>query len=246
MKKKIFIGASILMIAICLGINQKLFSCKKLQENNEIVIESKILNTDTVIDFTFKKNKLGNFYDSIINKIDFIPLETTNESLIGHISKIIMMDSLILISDNYKTNQLLLFDNQGQFIRKISNRGRGGEEYLDLADIAVDKLNKIIYILDGDQGKLLLFNYNGLYIRSIKLPFDYALNCNLQNDSIMIFDNGLRNNAPIIDEKYYNLIVYNIKQDKISNVFFEYNVEKVNRRNRSEKFSNYNFDSYYW
>ena len=62
----------------------------------------------------------------------------------------------------------------------------------------------------------------------------------------MIFDNGFRNNAPIIDEKYYNLIVYNIKQDKISNVFFEYNVEKVNRRNRSEKFSNYNLDSYYW
>lgn len=67
--------------------------------------------------------KASFFADTVI----YIPLETTKESFIQYIDQLWMNDSVILI--NNSSIGLLMFQQNGKFIRQIGKQGRGPEEY---------------------------------------------------------------------------------------------------------------------
>ncbi len=81
---------------------------------------------------------LGNFVDSktplseIIGDYSLIPLETTDESLIGgRFNKIIKKDGHFFVRSN---NEVLMFGENGKFQDKLSRVGGGPEEYESLFD----------------------------------------------------------------------------------------------------------------
>jgi len=63
-----------------------------------------------------------------VAEIKYIPLETSDLSLIAEIKKIIYEDEKIIIDDN--DNNCYLFDDNGNIICKIGSMGRGPNEYL--------------------------------------------------------------------------------------------------------------------
>jgi hypothetical protein len=67
-------------------------------------------------------------WSEIADDITFIPLETTDECLIGDDYEICLKNNHIVVIDN--TSQIYLFDKTGKFIRKIGSRGQGPGEYL--------------------------------------------------------------------------------------------------------------------
>lgn len=89
----------------------------------------------------FPDISLGNFVSSktplseIIEDYRLIPLETTDESLIGGRSnKIIKKDGHFFVRSN---NEVLMFDENGNFQDKLSRVGGGPEEYESIFDYDV-------------------------------------------------------------------------------------------------------------
>lgn len=105
--------------------------------------------------------------------IEYVPLETNDQSLIQNkysaingYDEIIAYDDYYLIR-NYET--ILKFGMNGAFISKIGNAGRGPGEYLSCYDVETSE-NGQIYILDGVKSNILCFSDLGHYIRTINLP----------------------------------------------------------------------------
>ena len=71
-----------------------------------------------------------------------IPLETTDSSLIApRFAKYVLKDSLIFVKS---MNDVVIFDNNGKFLNRLSRVGHGPEEYDQILDIdIVSKYNEI-------------------------------------------------------------------------------------------------------
>ena len=90
--------------------------------------------------------------DELIDSIRYIPLQiTTKESLIGEVNKLICVDNYVFILDEYTGKNVLIFSDDGTFI-KIIPTGQGPQEIFRPYDIAVDE----------EQGHLLVYSNNGL------------------------------------------------------------------------------------
>lgn len=153
-----------------------IFSCKKNIENLHKSLD-KIENT-TKKDFSNKMvesisefqniivpNPKNTSYEfgNIIDKINFTKLELTNNSKIGKIDKLIIKNDRIFILDKKINKSVFVFTTEGKFIQKISNKGKGPGEYLNLGDLFVDK-DMNIYISDLEQGKIIKYNSKGKLI----------------------------------------------------------------------------------
>lgn len=63
-------------------------------------------------------NAYGGTISDYFDQVDYIPLETTKESLFGQISQLIITDSSMVITDD-DTKAVLFFTPDGKFIRKV-------------------------------------------------------------------------------------------------------------------------------
>lgn len=111
------------------------------------------------IKFTFEESpKTLDFRTLVDTLYEPIVLETTDDCLIGKISKIAYSNDTIIIADE-QTNSVFIFDGNGKFITKIHRVGRGPEEYLELTDVFV--CDHHILVLDYEQSKVCCYNFKG-------------------------------------------------------------------------------------
>lgn len=101
-----------------------------------------------------------------------IPLETNENCLIGRIGKLITHDKRIYVLNllGEEVAELLVFDEEGHFIRQIGDVGRGPNEAVILKDFALDKIQNEIILLDSYGRKLLFFDTEGEFLRKAALP----------------------------------------------------------------------------
>lgn len=109
-------------------------------------------------------------FDSIATRCGhFIP-ETTENSLLGSIHRVVKCDSLYFMFDDLK--QVMAFTETGKHQFTIHNIGEGPGEYITLSDIAIDYTRKKLVLL-VDQ-KILYYNLDGTFTgHETRLP-DYA------------------------------------------------------------------------
>jgi hypothetical protein len=105
----------------------------------------------------------------LFKKVTPIPLETTDESLIGYINEVQVFDGKIFVLDKSYAYGVFMFDMDGKFIRKFGRTGQGPGEYLYLTDFTIDEINKEIYLLDRDNNCVFIYDIDtGKYKRRIK------------------------------------------------------------------------------
>ncbi len=110
------------------------------------------------IKFTFEEKPQTLDFSTLIDTIyEPIVLETTDDCLIGEISKIAYSNDTIIIADE-QTNSIFIFDGSGKFITKIHREGRGPEEYIELGDVFV--CDHHILVLDNSR-KVCCYNFKG-------------------------------------------------------------------------------------
>ncbi|MDR0726246.1 MAG: 6-bladed beta-propeller [Prevotellaceae bacterium] len=133
-----------------------------------------ILKTETDSVITINLNpflKKQDFdFGSLVKEIKLVPLETTDESLVAPVYKVLVTDSHIYIYDKFKGGGLIIFNSEGKFIRRISN-GRGPGELSRLYDIAYDWENN--ELVAYQHSFLLFFTPSGEFIRYMRLPFGF-------------------------------------------------------------------------
>ena len=165
---------------------------------NVIVVQDKELGS---------KNKASDLFDDVT----LIPLETTNESLIGSVSKVIISDSIIYVMDQ-KGQSVLLFDFTGRFLFKIHHIGKGPNEYLNIEDFTLLK-NGDLLILD-EYRKLIWFRKDGSPYKSYRLPF-YSDAVESLNDTLFVFNgSGVEDRVMIWDILEAKMIKSYIKYDR--------------------------------
>ncbi len=100
-------------------------------------------------------------------EVTYIPLETTDSSLLQITAQVAISDSDIAVLDVLQ-REFFFFDNQGKFHHKVNRIGQGAEEYYVPARFDADFENKAFYVME--RFRLQVYNFDGTYIKAIKLP----------------------------------------------------------------------------
>ena len=102
--------------------------------------------------------------DNIVEKVDFVRLETTEDCIIGDVSHLFFVDNKIIVADQLTSQSIFVFDINGKFLNRISHLGNGPHEYLDITDVDVTP-SGLIVIKDNVKDKLLFFEPNGKFVK---------------------------------------------------------------------------------
>jgi len=108
--------------------------------------------------------------DERIDAVQYIKLQTTAESLIGTISKLVIEGERIFIHDR-TGDQIVSFDMKGNYLYKISGSGRGPNEYVRIHDFTVN--NDSILIYDNLSMKILMYNSKGELLGRVRSLFNF-------------------------------------------------------------------------
>lgn len=152
-----------------------LFSCSTENENNA----------------SCKKLLFSNNHFALCDSIDFkfIPLQTTNECLIGSISDIKIANNKIFVGDIHKSNAIFVFDMNGKFITKVGNKGNAPNQYLNLFGFDIDKERQIIVLDDRQKKRLLYYDLDSFEFKyAQKIDFDFANFQLLKDENIGFFN----------------------------------------------------------
>jgi hypothetical protein len=192
-------------------------SCSRQEQNNQKFTSEQVasLELDSTQLITINTNSIATIdlnpflkistldLGALIENIRFIPLETTEESLIAEINNILVTGSNIYIMDTYLGGSVLIFDKAGKFINRI-RRGQGPAEILNLKDIDFDKKNQELVVYHY---KILSFyTPEGEYKRRERIPFN-AFNFSITPDGyLFLAQNGADNTHLGYSENYQLLM----------------------------------------
>jgi hypothetical protein len=115
-----------------------LYSCSGNTNSDKFIIDVKS---------AIGKGAIYNASD-FINKIEYIPLETGPNSMVGSIIKIIVENNRIYISDNQ--GKISIFSMEGRHLNTLTRQGRGPKEYIRLTDYTVSSSGSIFILSNMD------------------------------------------------------------------------------------------------
>ena len=123
----------------------------------------------------------GKLSDHIDFTENYLLLDTVTDAQINWPEKIYKSpDGTIWISDS-RARKLVNFTPEGKWLNTFSKFGQGPGEYLDISDFEITK-DGHLYILDGRLDKVMIYDNNGNFSKSLKPPFEA--------DMMHILDNG--------------------------------------------------------
>lgn len=110
--------------------------------------------------------------DTIFSSYKLIPLETSEEFLIGNIDRVIKCPGCYCILDRDNAS-VFIFEENGKFRCKLGNKGHARNEHLDAWSIAYDEKNEQIVMLDLTGRRLLSYDLMGNLKKVASLFFLY-------------------------------------------------------------------------
>jgi len=124
-----------------------------------------------------KKSTEGLFASSVFGKTDYIPLEETNNSLLGDSQIKFVDNNIIIIAFD---SQLYLFSSDGRFLNRIGKKGNGPEEYLHPSGVFKEKNDSLLRVVDSNAKRIIWYKTDGTFVRNSKFlkvkdkPFEYS------------------------------------------------------------------------
>ena len=151
-----------------------------------------------------------------------IILETNEKSLIGNIGQIYIDDNRIIIFDDSKNLNVLVFNSDGTFSHKIGELGRGAGEYISISDFTVDDKKDEIYLLDSEDAKVKKYSLSsGEFINSI------PINSKRMSRHIQYQDNNLYVDANLKSDE--QSLLYQINKETGEEVASWLNADRYNQ-----------------
>ena len=152
----------------------------------------------------------------IATDLVYAPLQTTENSLIKSITKIITRVNKIYIRNGY--SDILCFDKEGKFLYKLNKPGRGPGEYNFIRDFDISSDNKILTVISD--GNLVVYNNTGtefIFDKSINLMHLFQSNSQPISKISMIpgTNNILLSIDPFTGSEQFLSILINIDGDSL-------------------------------
>lgn len=159
----------LLLILILLHI-----SCNRNSEIQNVIIDP-------------KSNQVIHLSD-IVESVRYIPLEITDNSVIGKIRYVYSYNNYYIVVSN---NVICVYDKEGKFISNIGSRGRANNEYLYITKAMFDERNAHIIIYDQHGNKLLYYTLSGecdkVYVLKNDIRNDFQDIINLPNGNFLVY-----------------------------------------------------------
>lgn len=102
----------------------------------------------------------------IVDTTYYVKLETSENSLIGEIGDLFIDKDYIIVLNNKPNQSVLVFDHEGNFLNKIGEKGKAGNEFVHIRSVWVDKKSKVIHLYDDAQKKVLDYSFDNSYLGS--------------------------------------------------------------------------------
>ncbi|MBP1617091.1 MAG: hypothetical protein H6Q14_918 [Bacteroidetes bacterium] len=179
-------------------------------------VKSLDLEGTTVLDININEVKVLNLnpflkkqdfdFGSMVDSVKLLPLETTKESLISNIRKILVADSNVYIIDEFKGGSIVIFDRNGKFVKRII-KGQAPEEIFQPNDMAFDKRKGELVVYH--KYFLSFFTPSGQYKSRTKVPFASYNFTILPNGYLFQSINGQGNSHFDLPKEYLTLVVDN-------------------------------------
>ena len=148
-------------------------------------------------------------------EIDYIPLETKEQSLISKIDLVFFNDysiNKIVFGNGYfiikNGSRVLKFREDGKFVAVIGKTGRGPGEINQIEDLDIDKETQNVYMVSGWQKKFYVYSPYGEYIKTFNV-LSYVREFRFFEDKILCFcgnNRGSNSNSFIMIDKSGHLI----------------------------------------
>ncbi|MDD2425565.1 MAG: 6-bladed beta-propeller [Bacteroidales bacterium] len=132
------------------------------------------------------KSRLVNLSE-IADTIEYIPLETNQESLLAHPPHERILYEKDILYFPQKRGIIKLFNSKGEYLSTFNRLGRGPQEYEQFGELQIDNVSGKIIILSIN--KVLEYSPNGECIRNIFLPAPNMIDNKSIGDFIMLGDN---------------------------------------------------------
>ena len=153
-------------LSLCMAACVCMVACTSKQQQDNTVVDNLPY---TVIPFekgveNEKQVKLSD----IAEKITFIPMETTDASLLNKVRAnniISVYGNIVIPCFNMGA---FAFDENGKFIAPISRKGQGPAEFLRFVGVAGNSDLNLIYVKDGR--KMMAFRPDGTFVDEFKTP----------------------------------------------------------------------------
>lgn len=128
--------------------------CSSCNRNSNKYDQSDIFNR--TLSIKTSNNNDCRIWDELIADMEFVPLETNDSCLIDEIDKLLIAKNRIFILTKHE--EIFVFNEVGQFIKKVGTKGKGPLEILKPFDISISNEYNL-YILDI--GKIIKSDLNG-------------------------------------------------------------------------------------
>lgn len=151
------------------------------------------------------KNVEDLYLDEFGKSIEYVHLETKPGSFISNILDIKKFGSYLLIRD--KSGKVLIFTDDGKFVKKLGEIGEGPGEYVNAYSLAVNENLGIIYL--GSARKIQMYSKNFEFINEIKLSY-FANYLSVNNDDLLLITNNDSEKTP--SGYISNTILYKLDQ----------------------------------
>lgn len=152
----------------------------------------------------------------VFSDVEVIKLETSENSMISQIKRVLYYDFHYYILD-MRSQQILCFANDGSFVYKIDSQGKGPGEYHYIQDFTINKENKQVVALDPVVQKVHFFGLDGNFLHSHDIKSEQVLGLNRvysMKDSLLL----------LISNTYERLQIYSLKEGRMVYADFNYPV----------------------
>ncbi|MCQ2974407.1 MAG: 6-bladed beta-propeller [Bacteroidales bacterium] len=167
--KKVFYILLLILIASCSNTTQT--ETKYFENPNDSLIK---------IDLTEGFKQSTRTLDEMIDSISIIPLQTDDNTLVSQILDIKVTDKYFYIKDNYQNGSLVIFDREGNFIKRLPF-GNGPQEVNHVQNVYPDYDNNLLYVNSSD--KISIFTEDGNYISNF-VKDNYVYDFSIVNNNL--------------------------------------------------------------
>lgn len=161
----------------------------------------------TIIDAGIEDGEV-NAFDALVEDVRFVPLETSDEVLIGEIEKIVYYNSEYYVADKGGdgfVGGIYRFDSEGRFLNKIGYRGRGPGEYVNPADFIVNSSGLIVL----DLKRFILYDHDGTFKREGRHDYILYEITGMPDENLIFAVAG--DNRHIPEAKGYEVLILDIE-----------------------------------
>lgn len=141
------------------------------------------LENAMVVNLSLNQRSKINEKQIIIEKV--IQLETTSDCVVGKINKILLKGDKIFIVDFMNSKLVLCFSSHGDFIKKVSDFGKAGGEYLFNRDFIEKSDGSGFLLFDKRLKKLIQYDNKLNFVNEVDVPISVNSLVELNNEFIV-------------------------------------------------------------